>query len=73
MPKIERSIAYTFDAYSGGMKIDFLGKFATTDTHTIMGSYSNYYLHSGTIAPETSQSVRRRFQVTDAELCNGNY
>ncbi|GAB0087182.1 uncharacterized protein DMENIID0001_014620 [Sergentomyia squamirostris] len=24
MPKIERSIAYTFDAYSGGMKIDFM-------------------------------------------------
>lgn len=27
MPKIERSIAYTFDAYSGGMKVDFLGEF----------------------------------------------
>lgn len=26
MPKIERSVAYTFDAYSGGMKVDFLGK-----------------------------------------------
>lgn len=26
MPKIERSIAYTFDAYSGGMKVDFLGR-----------------------------------------------
>lgn len=25
MPKIERSIAYTFDAYSGGMKVDFMG------------------------------------------------
>uniref|UniRef100_A0A1I8Q538 Uncharacterized protein n=1 Tax=Stomoxys calcitrans TaxID=35570 RepID=A0A1I8Q538_STOCA len=24
MPKIERSVAYTFDAYSGGMKVDFL-------------------------------------------------
>ncbi|XP_059616227.1 uncharacterized protein LOC132261432 [Phlebotomus argentipes] len=24
MPKIERSIAYTFDAYSGGMKVDFM-------------------------------------------------
>ncbi|XP_055680909.1 uncharacterized protein LOC129788688 [Lutzomyia longipalpis] len=24
MPKIERSIAYTFDAYSGGMKVDFI-------------------------------------------------
>lgn len=27
MPKIERSIAYTFDAYSGGMKVEYLGKF----------------------------------------------
>lgn len=27
MPKIERSVAYTFDAYSGGMKVDFLGEF----------------------------------------------
>lgn len=26
MPKIERSVAYTFDAYSGGMKVDFLGE-----------------------------------------------
>lgn len=26
MPKIERSVAYTFDAYSGGMKVDFLGR-----------------------------------------------
>lgn len=26
MPKIERSIAYTFDAYSGGMKVEYLGK-----------------------------------------------
>ncbi|KAL5278033.1 hypothetical protein ACFFRR_002962 [Megaselia abdita] len=24
MPKIERSVAYTFDAYSGGMKVDYL-------------------------------------------------
>ncbi|XP_049310200.1 uncharacterized protein LOC105229814 [Bactrocera dorsalis] len=24
MPRIERSVAYTFDAYSGGMKVDFL-------------------------------------------------
>lgn len=29
MPKIERSIAYTFDAYSGGMKVDFLSKLRT--------------------------------------------
>lgn len=26
MPKIERSIAYTFDAYSGGMKVEYLGE-----------------------------------------------
>lgn len=29
MPKIERSVAYTFDAYSGGMKVDFLGGFTS--------------------------------------------
>lgn len=28
MPKIERSVAYTFDAYSGGMKVEHLGKCA---------------------------------------------
>lgn len=37
MPKIERSVAYTFDAYSGGMKVDFLGgyikKFFISLTH----------------------------------------
>lgn len=27
MPKIERSVAYTFDAYSGGMKVEYLGMF----------------------------------------------
>lgn len=27
MPKIERSVAYTFDAYSGGMKVEYLGEF----------------------------------------------
>lgn len=26
MPKIERSVAYTFDAYSGGLKNEALGK-----------------------------------------------
>lgn len=26
MPKIERSVAYTFDAYSGGMKVEYLGE-----------------------------------------------
>lgn len=36
MPKIERSIAYTFDAYSGGMKVDFLGEFSLTDKRSIV-------------------------------------
>ena len=27
MPKIERSVAYTFDAYSGGLQPEPLGKF----------------------------------------------
>jgi hypothetical protein len=26
MPKIERSVAYTFDAYSGGLKNEALGE-----------------------------------------------
>jgi hypothetical protein len=28
MPKIERSVAYTFDAYSGGLKNEALGEFS---------------------------------------------
>jgi hypothetical protein len=28
MPKIERSVAYTFDAYSGGLQPEPLGEFS---------------------------------------------
>lgn len=43
MPKIERSVAYTFDAYSGGMKVDFLGN-AIDFIHKSMDAYVNHTL-----------------------------
>jgi hypothetical protein len=36
MPKIERSVAYTFDAYSGGLQTEPMGKFLTTKQKRIL-------------------------------------
>lgn len=56
MPKIERSVAYTFDAYSGGLKNEALGK------HPYMSSLKQFKLKN------KFENFRRHDETSEEEF-----